>query len=120
MPEQRILLGDLAIFGDIDRPSADMIARVVKIETGLVHGEYLSERLRRLGMRPVVRAESVTLVERFGVRAEVLPDWIVVRPIGLSRATYRNGEPRPWQPPDGFPDIAQRAAPADQGQSRDA
>ena len=120
MPDHRILLGDLVIFGDFDRPSADMIACVMKIENGVVHGEYLSERSRRLDSRPAGPPESVTLVERFGVRAEVLPDWIVVKPIGPSKATYRDGRPRSWQPADGFPDVARRPARADHGQSENA
>lgn len=104
LPSSEIAVGHCAIINHVDQPCGRLLAIIVAVEGERVRTKYLNaeRHLSSFNKRGCVNPiETVTPVGHFGVEVQTEHDGVSTlywcEPVGESRATYCNGDIRPWQ-----------------------
>ena len=104
LPASEIAVGHCAIINHVEQPCGRLLAVIIAVEGESVRTKYLNaERgLSSFNKRGCVNPiETVTPVGHFGVEVRTARDggetFYWCEPVGESRATYCNGDTRPWQ-----------------------
>jgi sporulation protein YlmC with PRC-barrel domain len=91
-----VKIGDYVIINDFDKPCTRLIAEVERFEGETVIARYVTTGTRMTHCSAHV--SQVTPVWKFGVMFELKKGHITAAQISPSKATYRDGKPRNWQP----------------------
>jgi len=90
------LIGEYVIINEFDKPCTRLIAEVTHIEGETVHARYITDGTQSLHCSAHI--SEVTPVYKFGVMYDIKGGYITAARITHSKATYRDGKPRNWQP----------------------
>lgn len=100
---KKIKIGDYVIMNDADKPCTRLIAQIIELPEGkdFARGQYICKKVNI--REPCGRLSDVTLISDFGVEMAFSSDMVSTEQVRPSVATYRDGEPRDWQPGDENP-----------------
>lgn len=90
------MIGEFVIINEFDKPCTRLIAQVERIEGETIVARYVTTGTRMTHCSAHV--SEVTPVHKFGVMFEIKGGHISAGQVCASKATYRDGKPRDWQP----------------------
>ncbi len=90
------MIGEYVIINELDKPCTRLIAQVERIDAEKVIARYVTNGTRMTHCSAHI--SEVTPVWKFGVMFEIKGGYISAGQITPSKATYRDGKPRNWQP----------------------